>query len=391
MEAAGPFWHPCAMGERSGRAFGATRVRRLAFLAAALLAVAACAAGVSPSPPPGPPSGGPLTILEPPAGATVASSALIVRGRAPAGAEVTRDIPLATDVRTTARADGSWELAVNLVPGENELVFRIDNDRSTDVRLVLVYDPNLAGASPSPGASVGASPTATATPTPSGSATPSPSLTPELLAGPTGPTQPATVVDVVDGDTIKVELAGQVYTVRYIGMDTPETVKPGSPVEWMGPEASAANVRLVESREVVLEKDVSETDRYGRLLRHVWLREDNGWLLAGLELVRLGYAQVYTYPPDVKYADLFLAAEREAREAGRGLWGATPSPSGGATSGPTAGSTEPAGCDPAYPGVCIPPPPPDLDCADIPYRRFTVLAPDPHRFDGDHDGIGCEG
>jgi uncharacterized protein DUF1524 len=63
--------------------------------------------------------------------------------------------------------------------------------------------------------------------------------------------------------------------------------------------------------------------------------------------------------------------------------------SGGSTPGPSSGGTD-AGCDPAYPTVCIAPPPPDLDCADIPYRRFTVLAPDPHRFDGDHDGIGCE-
>ena len=55
--------------------------------------------------------------------------------------------------------------------------------------------------------------------------------------------------------------------------------------------------------------------------------------------------------------------------------------------GPAAG--EP-GCDPAYPTVCIPPPPPDLDCGDIPYRNFKVLPPDPHHFDGDHDGIGCE-
>jgi hypothetical protein len=58
---------------------------------------------------------------------------------------------------------------------------------------------------------------------------------------------------------------------------------------------------------------------------------------------------------------------------------------------PTAAPSTSGECSPAYPTVCIPPPPPDLDCADVTYRRFTVLAPDPHNFDGDHDGIGCEG
>ncbi len=85
--------------------------------------------------------------------------------------------------------------------------------------------------------------------------------------------------------------------------------------------AAAANAALVADRDVVLEKDVSETDRYGRLLRYVWLRDDAGWTMVGLELVRLGYANVLTYPPDVKYAAAFVAAGREAREAGRGLWG----------------------------------------------------------------------
>ncbi|MDP9250660.1 MAG: hypothetical protein M3O78_04755 [Chloroflexota bacterium] len=70
-------------------------------------------------------------------------------------------------------------------------------------------------------------------------------------------------------------------------------------------------------------------------------------------------------------------------------WGLQPAqPQPGASPTPIGSSA--AGCDPAYPTVCIPPPPPDLDCADIPYRRFTVLPPDPHHFDGDHDGIGCE-
>lgn len=192
----------------------------------------------------------------------------------------------------------------------------------------------------------------------------------------------AQVVDVVDGDTIKVSIGGAVFTVRYIGMDTPETVKPGTPVEWMGPEASAANRALVEGQQVVLEKDVSEVDRYGRLLRFVWLDRPEGWLLVNLELVRLGFASVFTYPPDVGHVDLLLAAQREAREADRGLWSATPAP--------IASLGASGGCDPAYPTVCIPPPPPDLDCGDIAFRRFAALPPDPHHFDGDGNGIGCE-
>lgn len=211
-----------------------------------------------------------------------------------------------------------------------------------------------------------------------GRTAPAPSTVPGLA--PSGPTQPAVVTRVVDGDTIHVDIGGVDYTVRYIGMDTPETVAPGRPVEWMGPEASAANKALVAGRVVTLERDVSETDRYGRLLRDVWLGGPGTWLLVNIELVRLGFAAVSTYPPDVKYVDQLLAAEREAREAGAGLWGVQP-PGSSVTGG---------SCDPAYPSVCIAPPPPDLDCGDIAYRRFEVLAPDPHRFDLDHDGTGCE-
>ncbi len=142
---------------------------------------------------------------------------------------------------------------------------------------------------------------------------------------PTGPTETAPVVRVVDGDTIIVRIGGRDERLRYIGMDTPETVKPDTPVQWMGPEASRANAALVAGRTVVLEKDVSETDQYGRLLRYVWLDDGGRWTLVDLELVARGFAQVETDPPDVKYADRFVAAERAARSAGLGLWGAGPS------------------------------------------------------------------
>jgi micrococcal nuclease len=128
--------------------------------------------------------------------------------------------------------------------------------------------------------------------------------------------QESYVTRVVDGDTIEVQIDGNKYKVRYIGVDTPETVDPRRPVGYFGKEASAKNKELVEGKAVRLEKDVSDTDRYDRLLRYVYVGE----MMINLELIRLGYAKVATYPPDVKYVSIFLDAEREARSTGRGLW-----------------------------------------------------------------------
>jgi micrococcal nuclease len=169
-----------------------------------------------------------------------------------------------------------------------------------------------------PGSAAPTSTPSNGTPPPSTPSTRPPS-SPGLA--PVGRTETARVVRVVDGDTIIVDRGHGNERLRYIGMNTPETVKPDTPVEWMGPEASAANKTLVDGREVVLEKDVSETDQYGRLLRYVWLREGDGWLMVDLELVRLGFAQVSTFPPDVRWVDALIAAQRAARNAGVGLWG----------------------------------------------------------------------
>ncbi len=141
---------------------------------------------------------------------------------------------------------------------------------------------------------------------------------------PDGPTVEARVDRVVDGDTIIVILAGQRQRLRYIGIDSPESVKPDTPVERMGREATAANQALVEGRTVVLETDVSDTDRFGRLLRDVWVERDGVLVLVNLEMVRMGFAHVTTFPPDVKYADRLLAALDEARASGVGLWGPDP-------------------------------------------------------------------
>ena len=120
------------------------------------------------------------------------------------------------------------------------------------------------------------------------------------IAVPTMPpdAEVAPVIDVTDGDTIKVERAeGSVERVRYIGIDTPETVHPDEPVEPWGPEAAAANQRLVADQLVVLERDVSDRDRFDRLLRYVWVETPDGWLLVNDELVALGLAEVKAYRP----------------------------------------------------------------------------------------------
>jgi len=137
---------------------------------------------------------------------------------------------------------------------------------------------------------------------------------------PSGHTETARVIRVVDGDTIIVDRGRGEERVRYIGMDTPDAVDPRRPVEHLGPEASAANRALVQGREVVLERDVREADQYGRLLRYIWLRDGPGWTLVNLVLVERGFAQVDTVPPDVKYSELLLAAQRDARQHERGLW-----------------------------------------------------------------------
>lgn len=133
--------------------------------------------------------------------------------------------------------------------------------------------------------------------------------------------QRASVRRVVDGDTIVVVVNGREERLRYIGIDAPESVQPDTPVECYGHEAADANRRLVEGHTVYLERDVSDRDRFGRLLRYVYVDDPSGGrLFVNLELVARGYAHAVTFPPDVRHAATFRAAEREARESGRGLW-----------------------------------------------------------------------
>jgi micrococcal nuclease len=152
-----------------------------------------------------------------------------------------------------------------------------------------------------------------------GTMVPATSVAPHAGLSPEGPIQEARLLAVSDGDTIRVQIGGVEYRVRYIGIDAPEL---GDDPEPFGQAARQANADLLREGAIVLEKDVSETDRFGRLLRHVWVRDGSAWLLVNLELVRQGMARAGSYPPDVRYTDsLYRPAEREAREAERGLWG----------------------------------------------------------------------
>lgn len=213
------------------------------------------------------------------------------------------------------------------------------------------------------------------------------------------------VIRVIDGDTIEID-GGQ--KVRYIGIDTPETVDPREPVGCYGKESSDKNKELVLDKEVRLEKDVSETDKYGRLLRYVWV----GDLMVNEYLVEEGYAMSSSYPPDIKYQERFVEAQRKAREENKGLWSSycdswnqptnTPFPT---IPKPT---STPAKIYKPEPTIEIPSGSckydcsgPDRDCADFSTQAeaqtffnccgFTITY-DPMKLDGlgEDDGIACE-
>lgn len=128
----------------------------------------------------------------------------------------------------------------------------------------------------------------------------------------------AYVLRAVDGDTIEVRLGDRLEDVRYIGVDTPETVKPDTPVQCFGPRASDFNHGLVEHRHVRLVFGVERRDVYGRLLAYVHL----GRRFVNAILVRRGLARSLTIPPNDRYAPLFKRLELHAARTGRGLWGA---------------------------------------------------------------------
>ena len=182
----------------------------------------------------------------------------------------------------------------------------------------------------------------------------------------------ATVDYVIDGDTIEVLINGRTYRVRYIGVDTPERDEP------FYNEATQANQQLVAGQELVLVKDVSETDRYGRLLRYVYLTDGT---FVNAELLRRGYAHLVTFPPDVAHQEQFQQLQTAAREASRGLWALSEM------------------VDQAAPVGCLTCERNSLNCADFNTQStaqacynycLAQTGSDIHKLDGGNDGIVCE-
>lgn len=138
------------------------------------------------------------------------------------------------------------------------------------------------------------------------------------LGGPPPGSATAYVLRAVDGDTIEVRVGGRDEDVRYIGIDTPETVKPGTPVQCFGPRAHRFNARLVTHRRVRLVFGVERRDVYGRLLAYVYL----GDRFVNAELARRGFARTLTIPPNDRFAGRFKRLQDAAARSGRGLWGA---------------------------------------------------------------------
>ena len=220
------------------------------------------------------------------------------------------------------------------------------------------------------------------------------------------------VVRVIDGDTIEVTGGTR---VRLIGVDTPETVDPGSPVECFGPEATRyANELLPSGTRVRLVYDVQRRDSFGRTLAYVYKLSDG--VFVNLAIARNGFAQQDTVAPNVAHAEEFRAAAANARTAGLGLWNACPAPVVSTTTAvpltaapttratvarpvPTTSAAPAGGCHPSYSGACVPTGFSDVDCAGgsgngpgyVSGKRFQVVGPDVYGLDGnDNDGIACE-
>lgn len=205
----------------------------------------------------------------------------------------------------------------------------------------------------------------------------------------------ATVTRVVDGDTIDISPSVEgLSRVRLIGVDTPETYGGTQPY---GAEASDFTRQRLEGEEVSLELDVQKVDPYGRLLAYVYLTDGQ---MFNETLLEEGYAQVATFPPNVKYVDRFLEAQREARAANRGLWSLSAgelcqqTDRGNGIGGGCSGSESesPPTSQSASPGGEVDS---NLDCASFETheeaQRVLEQDPsDPHYLDGDDDGVACE-
>jgi endonuclease YncB( thermonuclease family) len=219
---------------------------------------------------------------------------------------------------------------------------------------------------------------------------------------------PASVVRVVDGDTVDVQLGdGQTERIRLIGIDTPEIVDPRSPVQCFAREASVHAHELLDGQAVSLELDASqgERDRYGRMLGYLWLPDGRNF---GEVMIADGFAHEYTYDQPYAYLDTFRAAQDSAIAQHAGLW--SPAACAGDTTRPADSVPVTDTPAPSPPALLAPAPPaaayagpydpfgPDRDCADFrthaEAQAFFIAAGGPrsdrHRLDADHDGLACE-
>jgi micrococcal nuclease len=198
----------------------------------------------------------------------------------------------------------------------------------------------------------------------------------------------ATVTKIVDGDTIYVTYAeGSSERVRLLAIDAPEATA------CFGDDSRAGLASLVPVGSTIwLQREGRDRDKYDRLLRHAWYFGRGKYRLLEYELVRQGLALSHDYGDRSLYTGKVERAMEEAEASGTGYWGACGSAN--SMSAPTTaaalGVRNLDNCSPAYPDACLPPGPPDLDCGEVSVRGFAVLPPDPHNFDRDHDGIGCE-
>lgn len=200
--------------------------------------------------------------------------------------------------------------------------------------------------------------------------------------------QVAIVERVIDGDTIEVSIGGQIYPVRYIGNDSPEMGAPFSS------ESRRQNEWLLGPKIVTLIRDVSEVDKYDRLLRYVLA----GDIFVNYEMIATGHASAATYPPDVACSHAFAQAQEQARQRGWGLWSPTETPKPTSTKPiPTTTSLPSSSCHPSYQGECLLMGAGDYDCGcgsgngpNYVYGRVRVVGYDEFGLDRDGDGWGCE-
>jgi micrococcal nuclease len=182
--------------------------------------------------------------------------------------------------------------------------------------------------------------------------------------------EPAKVTWIYDGDTVEVELGGREYRVRYIGVDTPEIDQP------YYEEASRANFDMVKNKDVILVRDVSDTDQYNRLLRYVYLADGT---MVNAELLRDGYGRTINIPPDISQQAYFAQLQAEAKQEERGLWALEEN------------KILPDGCVTCTKNA--------YDCKDFATQRqaqacfdtcMDLAGEDVHHLDGGGDGVVCE-